>query len=87
MAIATLKFEVVRYNNNLTEVLKTYSDFIKRLAWAESYPGYIVLRTDYYWDVMLYEGDWLVLSWDFDSDGVEIYSDTDFKSKYDTHSN
>ena len=75
--------ECIQYNNNPHEVHEAYSEFIRRPVEVLNYPALIILKSGYYWDVVIYNNDWLVMSCNFSTDGVDVLTDKEFNEQYE----
>ena len=81
VAIRKQTFECIQHKNT-EETVKAYSDFIRRPVEVVEFLAFIVLKSNYYYDVIIYNNDWLIMSWSFQSDGVEVLTDEQFHERY-----
>jgi len=82
-AIRKQTFECIQHKNT-EETVKAYSDFIRRPVEVVEFLAFIVLKSNYYYDVIIYNDDWLIMSWSFQTDGVEVLTDKEFKEQYES---
>jgi len=80
-AIRKQTFECIQHKNT-EETVKAYSDFIRRPVEVVEFLAFIVLKSNYYYDVIIYNDDWLIMSWSFQTDGVEVLTDDQFHERY-----
>ena len=74
--------ECIQYNGNPEEVRIMYADFIDRDVITNVTSSFMMLRSNYYDPVTLDNGDWLVLSGDYEN-MARVFSDISFKRKFD----
>ena len=74
--------ECIQYNGNPEEVHEIYTEFIDMDAILNVLPSFMMLRSNFYDPVGLNNGDWLILSGDYENMSKSL-TDIEFKEQYE----